>query len=131
MRKMSRRRGTGLFEALQIGWLAEENLRNPPPAKPRELTPAEVKANRNRTISAAYEEQYRKDCQKRDAESREAQSAGRRSEIFGYMKASEEERKQFARCNPDILEAEIIEWRKLGKPSEGLATIYEVLTGGK
>lgn len=130
---MARRRlsvGEAMFAAAQIGWMQEEALRNPPPVsvKPKELSPEEVRANKKRILAEAFEKEYREREERRERESREAQAAGRRNEIFGYMKSDASERKQFARCNPDALEAAIIEWRKLGTPSEGLAKMYAVLT---
>ena len=131
---MRKSTGRAMFEAMSMltaQQMALSNPNSPVAPKPKELSPEEVRANKKRATTAAYEKEYRDREEKRERESKEAQAAGRRNEIFGYMKSDAAERKQFARCNPDILEAAIIEWRKLGNPSEGLVKMYGVLTGRK
>ena len=122
-----RRRSTGMFAAAQWQFAQDELIRNPPVAPKPQPTKQELAAKRAQATAAAYEKEYREREEKRERESKEAQAAGRRNEIFGYMKSDAAERKQFARCNPDILEAAIIEWRKLGNPSEGLVKTYGLL----
>ena len=120
-----------MFDAYMLQLRQQELLLNPPPTVKPAPTKQELAAKRALATTAAYEKEYRDREEKRERESKEAQAAGRRNEIFGYIKSDAAERKQFARCNPDILEAAIIEWRKLGNPSEGLVKMYGVLTGRK
>jgi hypothetical protein len=116
----------GLMLAQQLAWQAAEAAKNYV-AKPRELTPAELKANRAKAISASYEEQYRRDCQKRDAERVAALEGGRREDMFNAFDASPEERKVFSRANPDDIPRLLIDERN-AKTDPAVTRLLELVT---
>jgi len=119
-----------MFAAAQIGWLADEALRNPPPVnvKPEELSPEEKAQRRKQTLAASFEKEYREREERRERESKEAQARGATLELLQHLGASKDEQRTLARCPVSEVPAALADLRRPAPANmEVLEKIYSVL----
>lgn len=128
---MARRKlsvGEAMFAAAQIGWMADEALRNPPAAQKPQPTAQELAAKRAQATTAAYEKEYRDREEKRERESKEAQARGATLELLQHLGATKDEQRELSRCPVSEVPAALADLRRPAPANmEVLEKIYSVL----
>jgi hypothetical protein len=116
-----------MFAAAQIGWMADEALRNPPAAQKPQPTKQEIAEKRAQATTAAYEAEYRNRKAKEDTEHAIALENGRRADVFRDYRMTPEEQRTFARTKPELI-PELLAQERRCRPNPEINRLYELIT---